>query len=172
MPGLVGVGGLALIVPFSLPGSAAGYGWLVGSLAAACAVSVGIIRLHSSLRRVGTLRAASMASAGAALLSLAGWFVFQRAPLDFSGSTVAKETVWALVIDLPLVLLTIWLLPRLRPIAFSSRFLLAPLVTIIGGMLLIRPSTPWTTWLGLVLIAAAGWTMLRENGPEKPPKVV
>ena len=141
-------------------------------MAAAALVALAGIRLHASVGDGQVIPAAIAATAGAALLSFAGWLALQRGPVDLSWRTLAAETAWSILIDLPLVLLTFILLRKLRPEAFSTRFLLVPLVTILGGVVTLRPTVPWTTWLGLAMVVGSSWMLLREPVAEGPPSLV
>jgi drug/metabolite transporter (DMT)-like permease len=163
VPAVVGVGGLALVVPFAWPSSNVGVGWLVGMAIAAGFVAVAGIRMHGLMRGASTVWAGALGSGAAALLAGAAWWVMERGPVDFGWRVVAMEVGWSLVVDLPLVLLTIWLVREMRPVGFAARFLSVPLVTILGGLGVMRPVVVWTTWLGLALVAGGCWVLLRNQ---------
>ena len=51
----------------------------------------------------------------------------------------------------------------------TTRFVLAPLITLLIGLVLLRPSLTLRTWLGMLLIGAGvGWLLLAaEVEPEE-----
>jgi hypothetical protein len=51
----------------------------------------------------------------------------------------------------------------MRPVAFSSRLLLVPSVTLVEGILAERPEVGWYGWLGLGLVLAAAILLLRSS---------
>jgi threonine/homoserine efflux transporter RhtA len=76
---------------------------------------------------------------------------------------IGVEVGWGALVDLPLVLLMVWLVREMRPEGFSARFLMVPLVTLLGGLLVLRPGVVWTTWLGLALVAGASWMLVTDR---------
>jgi drug/metabolite transporter (DMT)-like permease len=166
MPAVAGLGGLALVAQFVLPGSAAGLEWLGTLVLASGLVAFAGIRLHAVVGDTAVLPAAAAGTLGATAGSLAAWSLMPRQELAWDWQGAGIEGCWAVGIDLPLILLTFWLLGRMRPVSFASRFLLAPLVTILGSMAVLRPSVEWTTWLGIALIGGASWLLLTGSGEE------
>jgi drug/metabolite transporter (DMT)-like permease len=164
VPAVAGLGGLALVAQFSWPGSAAGVGWLAGLVCASGLVSLAGIRLRVVMRGAAVLPCAASGSLGAATGSFAVWALLLRQPVPWDWPSFAIEAGWAVGIDLPLILLAFWLLGRMRPVSFASRFLLVPLVTLLGSMAVLRPSVEWTTWVGLALVAGASWALLTDRG--------
>jgi drug/metabolite transporter (DMT)-like permease len=73
------------------------------------------------------------------------------------------ELGWGLLVDGPLLLLTIWLLRSMRPVGFSARFALVPLVTILGGAAVMRPQIGWAGWIGLGVATVAGVVLVRDS---------
>ena len=166
VPALVGLGGLALIVPFAFPGSTVGLAWFAGILGVAGLAAWAGIKLHPILHGVPLVWAAAAASGAAATVAIAGWIVFPHESFAWDWKIAGLECGWGVGIDLPLLLLAVWLFKEMKPVAFSTRFFLVPLVTIAGGMIAIRPRVEWTTWLGLMLMAVSGW-MLMHDDPEQ-----
>ena len=165
-PALAGVGGAALLLPFSLPASSAGQAWLMALLVTAATSAWAAIRLHRQLAGVPVLRAAAVLSAAIFLLSAP--FSFGRAGRSpWSAPALRFELLHSLFFDGPLTFLTAWLLRELSPIAFSSRYLLGIAVTIVEGYLLLRPETNWTTGLGLLLLLSSGAWLLVAGSREE-----
>jgi drug/metabolite transporter (DMT)-like permease len=155
MPAVLAVGGLALVIPVAWPTSLAGADWLAGMLAGGLCLAYAGIRLYWLLQEVPLLWAAAAASAGAALAGgmgalLSGEFA------SWSRRRVLSEAGWGVAVDTPLLLLMIWLLRRMEPVGFSSRFVLVPVVTILSAIMVTRPEVGWTGWLGLTIAAVAG----------------
>ena len=78
------------------------------------------------------------------------------------------QLVWAVVVDLPALLLLFWLMRRMSATRMTTRFLIAPLMTNLMDLALLRPVVSGRAGLGLVLVAgSAGWLLLaREDEPE------
>lgn len=62
--------------------------------------------------------------------------------------------------DGALSLLTLWTLQRVGAVHWSAQFLLIPLVTILEGVALLRPSLTSRSWVGLLLLAVGGIYLL------------
>jgi drug/metabolite transporter (DMT)-like permease len=74
---------------------------------------------------------------------------------------IASDFVWSVAITLPSLCLLFWLMRRMTAARMTTRFVLAPLIAILIGIAIDRPSIEPRTWLGLILIAgAAGWLLL------------
>ena len=70
---------------------------------------------------------------------------------------------WA-AIEWPALLLLFWLMRRMSAVQMTTRFLLAPLITNLIGLVLLRPTVSFRAGLGLVLIAGgAGWLLFSEE---------
>ena len=67
------------------------------------------------------------------------------------------------------LLLTVRLLRRaIKPIAFSTRYLLIPLVTIAEGYFFLHPHAPWTLPVGAALLAGGSYLIIRTR-PDSVP---
>lgn len=165
-PAVVALGGMALLVPFHLPVGGVGMGSLGMVMLCAGLVAYAGIQLHALMQGMPVLWVASMATAAAMVLSLLGWFAFDGRTVPWGWGAIGVEGAWALLVDLPLVLLAVWLVREMQPVAFSARFFLTTLVSIAGGMVMMRPVVPWTSWLGLVLGLGAGWVLVRDGQGE------
>jgi drug/metabolite transporter (DMT)-like permease len=161
VPAAVALGGMALVVPFAWRGS--GIGWLVGMVVAAGVVAFAGIRMHSLMRDLPVVWVAAAGSGAAALVAGVAWMAMERGPVDWSLREVGAEVGWGLVVDGPLVLLTMWLLREMQPVGFAARFLVMPLVTIVGGLVVMRPEVVWTTWVGLGLVVGGSWVLTTND---------
>ena len=160
LPALAGVGGLALMVPFALPPTWFGEVWLGLLVVCAGAVAVAGIRLHEQLAGFPLVWVCAIATGAAAILAGVGWAGFQPGTVAWSGHTVVTEVGWGVVVDAPLTLLLMWLLRAMPPAGLAARFTALPLVTILGGLLMLRPAIGWTTGLGIALALGSVWILV------------
>ena len=161
-PAIVGLGGLALIVPFAFPRSPAGIVALAVMVVCAGVVAFAGVRAHDLLAGVPLTWAASGACAAAGVLTAVAW-VGQRESTVWDAHLLLGEIAWGVAINVPLVLLTLWLLREMTAVAFATRFTLVPLVTIAAGIVLVRPQIVWTTWLGLALTGVSVWMLVQDE---------
>jgi drug/metabolite transporter (DMT)-like permease len=169
-PALAGVAGAALLLPFTLPGSTAGVLWFIVMVMAAVLAGIAAVKLHSLLENVEIFRTLTIVSAAVAGLSLA-FALVKRTPMKpASPKDVAIELASCLFLDGPVLLLTVWLLRTMSPVAFSSRYLFVPLVTIVEGFILVRPTLNWTA-VGAMLLAGGGLALMNSGnaGRESVP---
>ena len=164
-PALAGMGGSALLIAYSLPGKPAGVVWLALMLLATVVTAHAIQRLHGLLQGVTIWRGLALIGTGGALLSAAlcwvGWTPLQ--PL--SVQLVAAEVGRLLLLDLPVILLTAWLLRVLPPAAFATRYLLVPFVAVAEAFLVARPSLDWSMFAGTALVLGGSFLLLRGAVP-------
>ncbi len=162
-PALAGVAGAALILPFTLPSSLAGQLSLAALILSALAAGVAGFRLHTLLAGTRTFPVAALSASASTLVALILYaverptFVLLTKPQVLVGETVHLATLAATLI------FTIRLLRDLPPIAFSTRYLLAPGVTIAEGYLILHPHTGWTLAAGLLLLAGGSALLLRAE---------
>ena len=142
-PALAGAMGAALILPCALPSSAAGWLWLGAFLLSAVLSGFAILRLHALLAGQDTLPATTIAAFSVAAVALP-LYVVQRPTLVLLTwqQALLSQTVH-LVIDAVTLLLAVRLLRDLTPAAFSTRYFLVPLVTILEGFLILHPKANW-----------------------------
>jgi len=161
VPALSGLGGAALILPFSLPSSWMGRLWLAALVVSAIAAGVAAVAMHRLLAKISLARAGSVVFGVSSLLTASFAAIDWRGLPAFSSSGLACEVLRLLLIDGPILLLGLRLLREMRPVAFSSRLLLVPAVTLIEGIVAERPNVGWYGWLGLALTVGSGWFLLR-----------
>jgi hypothetical protein len=165
-PALAGVCGAVLLLPFTMPGSVAGRVWLGALVGAAVLTGVAAVQLHKLLRGIPLIAAAVIASgviAGCdAVLARASWSALGT--LDARGWLV--EGAIALGFEGPVLLLGIWLLRELRPVAFATRYLWILLAAVLESYVLMRPSANWIMGLGALLMAGSAVWLLRASPRE------
>ncbi len=161
-PALAGIAGAALILPFALPASTAGTLWLLAMILSALAAAYAALRLHRLLIDAATCPTAALAAAANALIA-APLYAFQRPTLVLLTwpQALLSETVH-LSITAATLILSVRLLRGTDPIAFSTRYLLIPLVTIAEGYFFLHPHAPWTLPVGAALLAGGSWLLLRN----------
>ena len=163
LPTLAGLGGAALLLSYTLPNSIAGKFWLAGMIVLALACGFAITRLNRALEQTSAFRAAALVTASASVLTLACCWLEPRPTFALSLPAPAIAAARLLLVDAPVILLTVWLLPRLTPAAFSARYLLVILVAVTASFLLARPGLNWTIALGALLMLAGSFVLLREG---------
>ena len=156
VPVLVGAGGLALLLPFEWPNTSTGWGWVAALVVCAVGLAVAAIRLRDLLRMEPVVLVAALGCGAASLMAALGWRIFQAGSFEVHTVQAVEELLWALGIDGTLVLLFLWLVKRLDPISLSTRFLFVPWVTIVGGLIIMRPGVGWTSLIGLLLTLGTG----------------
>ncbi len=166
VPALAGFGGAALLLPFSLPSSATSRMWLILLLVTAALSAWAALQLHKRLGNVPVLPATAIFSASTFVLAAPGCFTQAGRISSWSFPTVEMEVLRTLLLDGPMMLVTVWLLGKLPPVAFSSRYPLTVALTIAEGYVLLRPETTWTTSLGLLLLLASGAWLLVAGSRE------
>jgi len=166
-PALAGLGGAALLIPFDWPASIAGRIWLGAMVGSVVLAGAAAVWMHRLLQGVGLVRAAAVVFGATGLIAAAFCWVDWTAVPGWTWSAVAAEAGRCAGIEIPTLLLTVWLLREMPPVGFSARLLLVPLVTILESYLMTRSALSWTTVLGVVLMAGggAGLVMAKDDTP-------
>jgi len=156
---LAAIAGILCLFPLDLPGSfRAGVAWcfLIATVVGIAAINCFAVRLARDLSGRSTLAMAAEAGAASAV-----FFAAAAALTPHSGwrwSEISPQFVWAMLIDLPALLLLFWLMRRLSASRMAARFLIAPLFATLGGIALEPMLPPVRALLGIALLAAgAGW---------------
>ena len=160
VPALAGLGGAALVIPSSWPPTTEGRMFVLAMGASAVLAGLAAVMLHELLAQANVLRAAAVVSGFSGAVATAFCWIGWLGMVDANLSGVAVEVSRCALIEGPILLLTVWLLREMRPVAFSARFLLIPLITIVESYLAIRPAATWTTVAGVALLAAGGVALL------------
>jgi hypothetical protein len=171
IPALVALGGAALLIPLDLPASVAGRLWLLAIVASIVPASVAAVRMHTLLAGVGILPGAALVAVVSAASAAAFWNVGSVGPITFTWGGALVEASRCLLFDGPILLLTVWLVREMEPVAASVRFLLIPLVTIVESFIAIRPDLTWTSLAAVIFMAGGGiWLLARGAGePTRTP---
>ena len=162
-PALAGWFGAVLMFPFDWPPSTDGRIWLAAMVGSAVLAGFAAVRLHRMLQGVGGLRAAAVMFGATALAAAAFCWVDWGGNPGWNSSAAMWEAMRLVVVEAPIMLITVWLLREMKPIQLSARVLVVPLVMIAEGYLLERPPINWTTALGVVLLAIGAVGLLRAD---------
>jgi drug/metabolite transporter (DMT)-like permease len=114
--------------------------------------------------------AAISSGVAAAVFSVAS-LVGERGELgrgpDWSAGTA--ELIWCGLAEAPALGLLFWLMRRMTATRMTARFVLSPLIGLLTGLAIARPSLELRSWLGLALMAAsAGFLMLAKEREDEP----
>jgi drug/metabolite transporter (DMT)-like permease len=161
VPALAGVGGAALIIPATLPPTVTGRLLVLAMGASAILAGLAAVWLHELLVQADVLRAAAVVAGSSGAVAGAFCWIGWLGIVDANAAGVGVEALRCLVFEGPILLLTVWLLREMRPVAFSARLLVIPLVTILESYVLLRPAVTWTTAAGVLLMAGGCAALLR-----------
>lgn len=166
-PSLLGWWGALLLFPVALPTTLRQTGFFFAVVLAVVSFAGSGLWLNRLLSGVRLSAAATIIGAanGAAFLIVAGTEGSLRAS---TGAAVAIELPRALIFDVPLVLLTVWLLRETDATRVSSRTLLGPASTIIEGYLMMRAEPPRLTVLAAAMLIAASLWLMRAHREAVP----
>ncbi len=145
---LAGVAGTLLILPFQFPASVTdGLHWLIllAGIVSAAVASV-IAPEAAGFRTSGLL-------SGAAVLWIA---TLARRPISLS----LPELLWIACIDLPAMLLLLWLLPQMRPEALSTRYLLPMAITTLTSWIALHQQMTVRFASGTILLIASSMSLI------------
>ncbi len=169
-PGLAGVAGLLLLLPFpdlsfwrtdlalaSMPLIAG-----VGASAAGHRLSdIDDVSLQNGHSTAWFAPALAVASAVFCCLSLSAMRGGERLSVSFTGAAADGLTSW----------LTLMVLARLGAMRWSAQFLLAPSVTILEGIFVVRPALTMRSWMGIALLVLGGGYLLASRNEKQPAGV-
>lgn len=166
---LAAVAGTLCVFPVDLPGSiSAAGGWGVVILAAFCIAAANCHAVELAEEEMGKFLAPAVAIASG---SAAVGFALASALMERSVWSVrGSEVTWTAAVIWPGLLLLFWLMRRMTAVSMTTRFLVAPLLANLFGLVVLRPTVSIRAGLGLVLIAGgAGWLLLGR--PEEQEKI-
>ena len=152
VPALAAFGGAALLVSYTIPNSARGLAGLGALTLAVMVTGVAVVRVHELLGGTALLRGAAVVCGGGALGLLACCWVG-----GVSAPTVgARATLLALgrlgLVDVPVMLLSVWLLRAMRPVAYAARYVLGLFVAVAESFAVARPGWNWTMVMAVGLV--------------------
>ena len=159
--GLMGIGGLLILLPIQVPrGATAAVG--SGMLLLAVALTAGCLTwLHRLLADFPVFAAIGLAGIANALLLMLAAGRLTVPAWDLHGAGI--ESLRCLVFDLPQMTLLLWLAKGISPQRLSARYVMTPLLTVLEGLLLLRPRFEMRTLLGVIVLGFAGYLMLRSE---------
>ncbi|NYF80166.1 hypothetical protein [Granulicella arctica] len=165
MPALIGLAGALLLLPFQLPSTAYG-GFMFGVVFVAVLLAAGgSIWMHALLQGRNIAQAvAVICGANAVLLGVAALL---RGEGMIAASSSPAELLRCLVLDLPQMFLLVWLLREMPPERLAARFLVAPLLTAIEGVILLHPPLDIRMGLGMMLMLLGSGALLFWNGADE-----
>jgi drug/metabolite transporter (DMT)-like permease len=165
---LLAVAGTFLIFPAQIPNSVASSAAFVAIvLAAACTAAANCLAVKTATESPITTTAAIAGITVLACFAMLGPSLGREA-WTFSG--IGPELVWSAAVGLPALLLLFWLMRRMSAVRMTTRFVIAPLITALCGIILFRPEVSLRAVFGLVSIAAgAAWLLFApEQNPDEP----
>lgn len=173
MASLVAVAGTSFLFPIDVPQSVrAGYAFGTVVLAAACIASANCraVRLASGLTGKSIAPLAAIAGASASIGLFAVSAILERGHWNWTEfrSGLGLTVAWMIAVELPALALLFWLMRYMSATRMTTRFLFAPLIANLLGLIFLRPAVNIREWLGLLLVAGgASWLLLaKEDEPE------
>jgi drug/metabolite transporter (DMT)-like permease len=166
---LVAVAGTLCIFSIDLPQSSeAGFALCAVVLATACAAAGNCWGVRAASEAAEQTMAPFAAITGSvAAIGLAGVSIFTERPV-WNWRSFEPGLAWSAMVELPGLLLLFWLMRHMTATRMSTRFLIAPLIANVAGLILLRARFNVRDGLGLMLIAlSAGWLLIaQEDEPE------
>lgn len=158
---LAAVAGALCIFPVDLSGSvAAAFAVAAVIAAAACIAATNCLAVRVAVEppgvAVGPMAAIAGAAAALGLLAAAAL----TGSIEWQALAAGRDLAWTAAVTLPGLALLFWLMPRMTAPQMTTRFVVAPLIAVLFGIALDRPTIDLRTCAGLFLIAAgAGWLL-------------
>jgi hypothetical protein len=172
LPALVGLGGVLLLLSFSLPESLreAGFDGIV--LLAVAAAAIGSIIMYRLLSEFSLIEASAI-YCGANALAFAIFLAIENVGASatdctgcYAAGPFATELAKAILFELPQVILLLWLLRALPPPRFAARYLLVPLMLSLESFTVVQPTLTVRLVCALVLLATGIWRLLTAQMPK------
>jgi hypothetical protein len=164
-PALAGLGGLLLLLPLSLSNSA--HRDLMSAVVGAAVILVGITsvllyRLLQYFELSDAIALVCLSNAG--LLLACAW---SSRTITWRASSLLSLVSLPSLVELFEVLLLLWLLRKMSPVQFASRYLLIPLLTVVEAYILLRPPLTLRIGAGVILLAAGSGMLLLQHPAEE-----
>ena len=158
---LASVAGALCVFPVNIPTSIEAAGGLCAViLATVCVAAANCKAVETAKELPGYSTTAHAAIAGAtATIALAAASASMERPV-WKWDALGPELLWSASIELPGLLLLFWLMRRISAARMTTRYVLAPLLTILVGAGLMQAALAPRTWLGLLLMAAGAAYLL------------
>lgn len=156
-PALTAIAGAMVLFPLSLSISLAGYAGLFFP-----ALAVGLVCKHWQGLQTPDITwcEAGWLCAGGAV----GLVALELLRLASSADDTQQLSLLAVGIDCVVTTSAVAVLLQLGGRRYAARYLLAPVVTVIEGIIIFRPPAPGRTLLGVALLLAASLGLLRKAG--------
>jgi drug/metabolite transporter (DMT)-like permease len=157
LPELMGLAGVLLLLPFEMPVSLRAWE-AVAEIATAMMLVAGagvwLYGLLQAMRFTEALPAIGIANA----VFLLAWCAVVGS-FNWRWHDLASGW-WMSLASVIVTVLTVWLLQKMDPVRFAARFLVIPLVTILEGVVLLRPEMTARTVVGIALLTGgAAWIL-------------
>ena len=176
-PALTGLAGTLLLLSFALPDSgreawlyavavlavvvaAVASVWMYQLLAEFSVVEAVVICCAANGAFLGTMVLVSVVIPGAGLAGYWSWSAF------------AIEAATAILFDLPQMVLLLWLMRGVAPERLAARTLVIPLLTVLEGYALLRPTVTAKSACGAALVIAGAWRLMTVSPREEEPSLV
>jgi drug/metabolite transporter (DMT)-like permease len=155
------VAGTLPLFPVSLPASVeAAAAWGAVLLAVGCVASANCWAVRAAERSQGAMAWVAAIASGTAAVGFAAASAGMESTV-WQWSAVRGQLAWSAVVDLPALALLFWLMRRCTAVQMTARFVLAPLIASLLGLILLQPSVSPRAWLGLALqLGGTGWLVL------------
>jgi drug/metabolite transporter (DMT)-like permease len=164
-PALVGLGGLLLLLPLSFTNSPRGNAMIAVVCAAVILVGIASVWLYRLLPQFELSDAVALVClTNAVLLLICAW---ASGAVVWDGSSLLSLLSWSSLVDVAEVLLLLWLLRRMPPVQFASRYLLIPLLTVLEAYVLLRPELTLRIGAGAILLATGAGILLLPHPAEE-----
>jgi hypothetical protein len=162
---LAGLGGVLLLLPVDVPGSARGRVMMAGLLAVVVLVGVGSVWMHRLLRSFRVVDAVSVVCLSNALFLMV-WCVVSGS-FVWGWTALASSVSVSSLVGLVEVLLAVWLLREMRPVHFGARYLVIPWLTVVEGLVVLRPELTVRMGVGVVLLGVGAGRMLLSGASDE-----
>jgi drug/metabolite transporter (DMT)-like permease len=160
-PALVGLGGLLLLLPLSFSSSARGNAMIAVVCTAVILAGIASVWLYRLLQQFELSDAAALVClSNAIFLLICGW---GSGAIVWDRGSLLSLLSWSSLVDVTEVLLLLWLLRRMPPVQFASRYLLIPLLTVLEAYILVRPPLTLRIGAGTILLAAGVGLLLFQH---------
>jgi drug/metabolite transporter (DMT)-like permease len=157
-PALVGLGGLLLLLPLSFSSSTRGNAMIAVVCTAVVVAGIASVWLYRLLQPFELAHAVALVClSNAIFLLICGW---ASGAVVWDRSNLLSLLSWSSLVDVAEVLLLLWLLRRMPPVQFTSRYLLIPLLTVLEAYILVHPALTLRIGVGVILLATGAGILL------------
>ncbi len=157
---LVGAAGVLVVLPYELPVSTRAWGALAEIVLAMGLTGVGSVWIYRLIRTAHVTPVMLVAAAGNLVFLILS--EVSAGHLVLRGWSVAGWV--ATFVQAIVFVLTVWLAEAIEPVRFSARFLIVPLLTIVEGVVLLRPGIDARLVAGVgLLVVGVGWLFAGEG---------